>query len=99
MNDLENNLANEVRQYILDVLAGKQNTDDKCLGNFAKAARTYRELVNREDEISIEELETIEKYLKRARKNTNCGLGKIIDSSISQLEEAVEKLKYRIKKQ
>ena len=41
MNDLKSNVANEVRQYILDVLSGKRKTDDKCLDNFAKAIRKY----------------------------------------------------------
>ena len=98
MNDLISNFADEVRQYILDVLSGKKKTEDKCLDNYAKAARKYVELTNKsEGEATEEELNQIEKYLEDATLHINCGFGEIIDNAISQLKAEVEELRISIK--
>ena len=99
MNDLVSNFADQVRQYVLDVIEGKKNTDDKRLSYYAKAVRKYKELINKPpDEISEEELEMIENYLAEATQNSNCGFGEIIDNAISQLKSCVEELKSSIEK-
>ena len=98
MTDVVSNFAEEVRQYVLDVMKGKKKTEDKCLDNFAKAARSYESLLNKpQGEISEEELEEIEDYLAKATKYNSCGFGEIIDNSISQLKSSVEKLRQEIK--
>lgn len=99
MNDLISNFADEVRQYILDVLSGKKKTEDKCLDNYAKAARKYVELTNKsEGEATEEELKQIEKYLEDATQHIiNCGFGEMIDNAISQLKAEVEELRISIK--
>lgn len=98
MNDLISNFADEVRQYILDVLSGKKKTEDKCLDNYAKAARKYVELTNKsESEATEEELNQIEKHLRDATLHINCGFGEIIDNAISQLKAEVEVVRTSIK--
>lgn len=98
MNDLISNFADEVRQYILDVLSGKKETEDKCLDNYAKAVRKYVELANKsEDDVTEEELNQIENFLEDATIHINCGFGEMIDNAISQLKAEVEELKISIK--
>ena len=82
----------------MDVLSGREKTEDKCLDNYAKAARKYVELTNKsESETTEEELNQIEKHLGDATLHINCGFGEIIDNAISQLKAEVEELKISIK--
>lgn len=98
MNDIKSDFANQVRQYILDVLSGKIATEDETLGNFAKSVMKYEEIINNpEGEVKIEELDELEDCLETAANNYNGGFGEIIDKSISQLQDMVKELKKNTK--